>query len=186
MRKHIDRLLEVLIQLDDSYDFLLVISGHGSDDYERYLQDIARPLTQKGKVKFVGFLVGEELRNYYNAADLFVNSSASEGGPVSAMKALACETPLFSTDSGNVAERIRDNGTGLLVGAKNYNQWKEVLEQFLAGKPVKKFDRAEAEGYFDWQKLAAQFSEIYHQLSLRYGLYESRDRPSGRKAKIIA
>ncbi len=99
---------------------------------------------------------------------MFINPSYSEGGPVSAMKALACETLLFSTDSGNVAERMRENRSGLLVGAESYTQWKHALARFMDGEPIKKFDRQEAKRYYDWQEIAAAFANIYRELSQKY------------------
>ena len=170
LRKQVDKVIEVLKELDASYDFMLVISGHGTDTYEQYLRALAQPLLDKDKVRFVGYITGEEARNYYNSADMFINSSFSEGGPVSAMKALACETLVFSTDSGNVAERMRENGSGLLVGQASYAQWKHALARFMDGEPLKKFDRAEAEAHYDWQKIAAKFAEIYRQLAFQYHL----------------
>ena len=172
LRKQVAELIEVLKELDSTYDFLLIVSGHGTEAYEQYLQDIARPLLEKDKARFVGYVTGETLRHYYNSADLFVNPSASEGGPVSAMKALACETPVFSTDSGNVAERMRENGSGILVGVTDFAEWKRVLAEFMEGRRPPQFDREEAESYYDWQRIAAKFAEIYHQLGLRYNLYQ--------------
>lgn len=161
MRKQIDKLIRIFNELDADYDFLLLISGHGTEKYEKYLKDLAKPLMDKGKVKFTGYLTGNTLRKHYASADLFLNTSNSEGGPVSAMKAIACETPLFSTNIGNVAERMRKNKSGILVGINDYKQWKKEIEQVLQGKKVKLFDRKEGEEKYDWQKLAARFSELY-------------------------
>jgi glycosyltransferase involved in cell wall biosynthesis len=166
--KQIDQVIRVFKELEASHDFLLIVSGHGEDQYEHYLQDLAQPLIAKDKARFVGYISGEQARHYYNSADLFINSSTTEGGPVSAMKALACETPVFSTDIGNVAERMRDHGAGILVGVNDYAQWKQKLARFMDGAPVKKFDRAEAEAHYDWQKIAAKFSEIYRSLGQQY------------------
>ena len=184
MRKQIDKLLEVLKELDHKHDFLLLISGHGTEAYEKYLHDKAQPLLEKGKVRFVGFHTGDKLRKYYSSADLFINPSCSEGGPVSAMKALACETPLFNTNVGNVAESMEKNGSGILVGIRDYQQWKEKLEAFLSGEKVKLFDRKEAEKLYDWQKVAARFSAIYrmlHQQSLEQKFYPAQDDSYNRK-----
>lgn len=167
-RKQKDKLLEVFKELDKNHDFMLVISGHGTNEYEAYLKEIARPLMEKDKVRFVGYITGETLKKYYSAADLFINPSKSEGGPVSSMKAIACETPVFSTNIGNVAEQMRRNRSGILVETFNYQQWKNELEKFLLGRPVKLFDRNEAELLYDWQKIAARFSEIYHHLYENY------------------
>lgn len=172
--KQVDKVIEIFRELDASYDFMLVISGHGTNTYEQHLRALAQPLIDNDKIRFVGYITGEELRDYYNSADLFINPSASEGGPVSAMKAIACETPVMATNSGNVAERMRDNGSGILVGTGAFAQWQRELVRFLDGVPVKKFDRAEAETYYDWQKIAAQFARIYRQLGLRYNLYAEK------------
>jgi len=166
--KQIDKVIQVFKELDTTHDFLLIISGHGTDQYEQYLRALAQPLITKDKVRLVGYITGEQARCYYNSADLFINSSTSEGGPVSAMKALACETPVFSTDIGNVAERMRNNGAGMLVGISNYAQWRQQLARFMDGVSVKKFDRAEAKEQYDWQKIATKFSEIYRGLGHRY------------------
>ena len=168
MRKQIDKLIEVLIRLSSQHDFLLIVSGHGTDEYEAYLKTLASPLLEQDRIRFVGFLKGDEMLRYFNSADLFVNPSKSEGGPVSAMKAIACEVPLFSTDSGNVAERMRDNGTGILVGIEAYDDWEKRLHEFLSGQPVTPFDRQEAKAHYDWQTIAGQFVEIYQTLHRKY------------------
>lgn len=163
-RKQKDKLLAVFKELDKSHDFLLVISGHGTQAYEQYLKEKAGPLLKKDKVRFVGYQTGESLKKYYASADLFINPSNSEGGPVSSMKAIACETPVFSTNIGNVAEQMRRNKSGILVGIRDYEQWKNELEQVLQGKVVKTFDRKEAEALYDWRKIAIKFTEIYRHL----------------------
>lgn len=167
--KQIDKVIEVFNKLDgEGYDFLLLISGHGTHEYERYLRGLAATLMKKDKVRFVGYITGKTLRQYYNSADLFLNASISEGGPVSAMKAIACEIPVISTYSGNVAERLREKRAGILLKNKAYKEWKEVFARVIEGMEVKKFDRSEAEEFYDWQKIAAKFAEIYRHLSDSY------------------
>ena len=166
--KQVDKVIRIFLELDESYNFMLVISGHGTEEYEQHLKKLAAPLLNKNKARFTGYVTGETLRNYYNAADLFINSSVSEGGPVSAMKAIACETPLMSTDIGNVAERMRQNHSGILVGIQDYPRWKNAIEEVLQGKAVKLFDRNEASVHYDWQEVAAKFSHVYRLLSEKY------------------
>lgn len=166
--KQVDKVIEIFSGLAKSYDFLLVISGHGTEDYEATLKQKAQPLLDQGKVRFTGYLTGELLRHYYNASDLFINSSVSEGGPGSAIKAAACETPIFSTDVGNVAERMAEQGTGIICGIRDFKAWKSAFEKVLEGEEVKLFDRKTAYKYYDWQQVAAQFSGIYQNLEDRY------------------
>lgn len=162
--KQVDQVIKLFCELNERYDFTLVLSGHGSQAYEGYLRTLAQPLIEKGKVKFVGFITGDLLRQYYSSADLFINTSVSEGGPVSSMKAIACEVPVFTTDIGNVAERMRANRSGVLVGIRAYDQWKRALIRVLEGQPVKRFNRAEAHAYYDWQEIAAKQVAIYQYL----------------------
>ena len=166
--KQIDKVIEVFKALNDTHDFMLLITGHGTEEYEAYLRTLAAPLLARDKIRFQGFVTGEPLRHCYNSADLFLNTSVSEGGPVSAMKAIACGIPVFSTRMGNVAERMQQNGSGILADIKAYDQWKTYFVAVMAGKAVKKFDRQEAEQYYDWSKIAAQFLKIYRSLYQQY------------------
>ena len=166
--KQVDKVIEVFKTLNDTHDFMLIITGHGTEEYEAYLNTLAAPLLARDKVRFLGFVTGERLRHCYNSTDLFLNTSVSEGGPVSAMKAIACGIPVFSTRMGNVAERMQQNGSGILADIRAYDQWKTHFVAVIKGETVKKFDRQEAEEYYDWSKIATQFLKIYRNLYQQY------------------
>lgn len=51
----------------------------------------------------------EELVYYYNAADLLLLTSLSEGSPNVIKEAMACNCPIISTDVGDVSELIADS-----------------------------------------------------------------------------
>ena len=113
--KQLDKLIQVLTKLSKKHDFLLLVSGHGVEEYEKYLRNEAAELLDRDMIRFVGYLTGLSLRQHYCAADVFVHTSVSEGGPVAAMKAVACGTPILMSNVGNVAENLRENGTGKLL-----------------------------------------------------------------------
>ncbi len=50
----------------------------------------------------------DEMATYYNAADVLLLPSKSEGSPNSVKEAMACNTPVVTTDVGDVAERLAD------------------------------------------------------------------------------
>lgn len=165
--KQIDKLIQVLKRLDKQYDFLLMISGHGEEEYEHYLRKEAETLLQAKKVQFVGFLRGESLRMHYCAADVFVHPSISEGGPGAAMKAIACGTPVIISKISHVAERMQENGSGKVIEPFNYAQWQVILEEVLQGKQLKAFPREEGKALYDWKVVAKRFVEIYRSLGNR-------------------
>lgn len=162
--KQLDKLIEVLTDLSKNHDFLLLVSGHGVEEYEEYLRKEAKSLLDRDMVRFVGYLTGETLRMHYCAASVFVHTSVSEGGPVAAMKAVACGTPILISNVGNVAEQMRENGSGKLLDPYKYDQWKKELANILNGEKLKPFPREQGKALYDWQAVAKKFVEVFRRL----------------------
>jgi glycosyltransferase involved in cell wall biosynthesis len=162
--KQLDKLIQVLTALSKQHDFLLLVSGHGEQEYETYLHEEGRELMARDMLRFVGYLTGDELRKHYCAATAFLHTSVSEGGPVAAMKAIACETPVIITDIGNVAEQMRANGSGKLLDPHDYIQWEKVLAGILQGEVPELFPREEGRKLYDWQEIAKKFVETFRKL----------------------
>lgn len=70
---------------------------------------------------FMGYYPNEELLKYYNSnkVDLFINTSSTEGVPVSIMEAQSYGIPVIATDTGGVKELVKE-GTGSLLPV-NFN-----------------------------------------------------------------
>ena len=162
--KQLDKLMEVLSPLSREYDFLLLVSGHGTPEYEAYLKEKAKDLLAQDKIRFVGYLTGEDLRRHYCASDLFVHTSISEGGPVAAMKAIACGTPVLITKIANVAEELAKDGSGKLIDPFDYEEWTRVFKAILEGEKVKAYPREKAAKMYDWQAVAGEFVKTFHEL----------------------
>lgn len=157
--KQIDKFIDVLKNVNEN--FLFIIVGHGFSEYEDFLREKARILITKNKIRFEGYKTSDELVEYYNAADLFIHISKSEAGPVSIMEAMACGIPVFCTDTGNTAEVIKKNNAGIIVGIKNYKEWKEKLIDYLKGKPIKALDVNIVKEHYNWKNIANKIITIY-------------------------
>lgn len=80
-------------------------------DYPR-----AKQVVEAAKEKFDGQIelqqvIGvshERIPVYMNAADALLITSKREGGPITVKEALACNTPVVSTDVGDVREHVED------------------------------------------------------------------------------
>ncbi len=79
--------------------------------------------------QFVGPVKNADLMAYYQRqpADVFVNTSSSEGLPVSIMEACSFGIPAVATDVGGTAEIVREGETGFLLPA-------DLTPQLLAEK----------------------------------------------------
>lgn len=71
--------------------------------------DIARSVT------FVDTVPHEAVARVLNECDIFVSPSYNEGGPRSAVEAMACGLPVISTRIGTMKEIIQDGENGLFI-----------------------------------------------------------------------
>ncbi len=169
--KQIDWVIKIFHDIDKSgnYNFKLMIAGHGRENYEHYLKTVGLELLKKGKLVFTGFLKDEEMLRLYQASDLFISASKAEGGPVSVVKAAACETPIMATRVNGVDDILEQHGAGILVGAFDYKQWQIQILQFLKDRLlVKLMDRKKAEEIFNWQNISKRFIDIYRSLKVKH------------------
>lgn len=157
--KQVDKVIEILSNIEK--DFLFIVVGHGTREYEEYLICKAEKLLRQKKIIFTGYKTGSELIKYLHSADLFIHVSKAEAGPVTVMEAMACEIPVFCTDTGNTAEVLKENNSGLVVGVINYKEWKEKLISYLNGAPVKAVNIDVVKTHYDWKSVAEKFTEIY-------------------------
>jgi glycosyltransferase involved in cell wall biosynthesis len=160
--KQVDKIIEVLSDIEK--DFLYIVVGHGTREYEEYLNRKAEKLKVHDKIIFAGYKTVPELVKYYNSADLFIHVSKGEAGPVVNMEAMACGLPVFCTDTGNTAEVLKENNAGIVVGINNYKEWEEELIDYLNGKPVRALDIDVVKEHYDWANIAVKFVEIYDKI----------------------
>jgi glycosyltransferase involved in cell wall biosynthesis len=161
--KQIDKAIMVLNQIEQKQDlnFIFFIGGSGDDAYEEYLRLLAKDLMEKGKVKFVGYLDDQEVRNLYHATDLFMLNSTNEGCPVSVIKALACHIPVFTTNVGHTAALLKQEKAGVVVSVDNYDSWEEELTGIMRKRKVVKLDRDIAYNHYNWGSIARRVNDIY-------------------------
>lgn len=111
-QKRYDRAFEALSMLKaDHYDFELWILGSGEleEDLRKKVQE--RNLTDV--VSFKGFI--KPVYPYLKVADLLLNTSESEGYPLTICEALCLGRPIVATNITGANELITASGAGILV-----------------------------------------------------------------------
>lgn len=63
-------------------------------------------------VKFIPWIANSSLSKYYQAADLFITSSTTEGFSISCLESLACGTPVLAQKSAGSVEMIKPGLNG--------------------------------------------------------------------------
>ncbi len=97
---------------------LFIIGDDGMKVYVNELKEICRDHAIEDKVFFTGKVSEEELKAYYETADLFLCMSEHEGFGVPLLEAMKMGVPVISYRSSAIPETM--NGAGILVNEKNY------------------------------------------------------------------
>ena len=115
--KRVDLLAKSLKFLNDDPDvkirWIHFGDGDGLDEIKAYAEENLTNIN----VDFKGNVKNAELMNYYKneSINLFVNTSSSEGLPVSIMEACSFGIPIIATDVGGTSEIVIENKTGMLL-----------------------------------------------------------------------
>lgn len=93
--KNVDVLIDALLEVDqDGCSFTATVVGKAlpkDEGYEAMIKDKAKPLLDKGKIKFVGSIANSKTPEIYNTHELFVNLTDSGSFDKTILEAMACE-----------------------------------------------------------------------------------------------
>lgn len=113
--KGLDVLIEAFSQIAGDDSSRLAICGPSSDQYETQLRSLVRQFGLEDKVIFTGMLDREAVWAAMNAADVFVLPSHHENFGISALEAIACETPVILSDQVGLGSYLENQGVGVVT-----------------------------------------------------------------------
>jgi glycosyltransferase involved in cell wall biosynthesis len=149
--KGLDYLLEAIkIVKNNITNVKLIIGGRG--ELLDYYKNRVKKLNIEDNVKFHGFIPDEKLTEYYNKCEVFILpsiDSKQEGFGIVLIEALACGTPVVTTNIVGMADEIKKYNAGMVVEPKNSKLLAESIIKVLANSEkytsnikeiIKKFD----------------------------------------------
>lgn len=89
-------------------DWVLVIAGGGTEDYQSKLRNLVNRLGLENSVVFIGSQFGDNKAACFMNSDAFVLPSNSEGFPVTILEAWSYKLPVAMTRACNVPEGFED------------------------------------------------------------------------------
>lgn len=149
-------LVKAFAELRKTVDAQLVILGEGSlrDD----LTSLCQELGVSDRVSLPGFI--NNPYPYFQRAAVFVLSSACEAFGVVIIEALACGTPVVSTDCpGGPAEILGDGKYGMLVPVGRPDIMATAIERTLATASAPELRQARA-AEFDLEAVASAYLSV--------------------------
>jgi glycosyltransferase involved in cell wall biosynthesis len=136
----------------------LIIIGDGPE--LKALIALGRTVGVQDRIRFVGVLPQEELRNYYGAADALILASSREGWANVLLESMACGTPVVGSNVGGTAEVVSAPEAGVLMAERTPEGVAQALQRLFARRPDRGATRRYAEG-FGWGATTAGQLELF-------------------------
>jgi glycosyltransferase involved in cell wall biosynthesis len=144
-RKGHDLVIEALVLLPP--EVVLLIAGDGPE--EERLRTLVAAKGVAGRVRFLGRLGHDALREVYEAADILVLASSREGWANVLLEAMACGTPVVASNVWGTPEVVAAEAAGVLMRDRTREGVAEGVRTVLSRPPSRDATRAYAEG-FSW------------------------------------
>lgn len=151
--------IEALQQIENA---VLVIIGSGP--MRESLESLALRCGVGGRVQFVGEISQAELVKYYNAADVLVLASRSEGMPNVVLESLSCGTPVVATDVGGARDLVRSGQAGRLIRNRSVGALENALVSVLES-PADPQEVRKSVADFGWNETCGRIAGLFDRLS---------------------
>ena len=170
--KSIPRLVEAFAVLREQLaahpvygDLRLVIIGDTISQYPAVRQAVLKSKMEHA-VRFLGFVPFETLRCFYEAAAAFVFPSRHEGFGLPPLEAMACGTPVVTSNVSSLPEVAGD--AAMFVNPGNVFDIARGIRDVLTDEPLRaeliRRGRVQA-ARFSWERSARQVLEIYRDVA---------------------
>lgn len=169
VRKNLGALVEAFGRAlpELSPDTRLVIAGRAHSDNRRLyppLEPAIRSWGLEGHVVLTGRVSDVEKLGLYNLADLYVSASLYEGFGLSPLEAMACGTPVISSNRASLSEVV---GTGGLLVDPTPARLAAAIVSVMTDERLRRDlgRRALARaGTFSWQRTADTTRDVYRRV----------------------
>ena len=164
-RKNLPRVLEAYAQLQEwSEAWKLVIVGARKWKSSPVFEAVKR-LGLEDKVLFTGYVDEDDLPALYNGADLFVFPSLYEGFGLPVLEAMACGTPVITSNCSSLPEVAGD--AALLVDPFQVQAIADGMQSVLADPEiatVMKERGLQQAQRFSWERTACETIAVYEKV----------------------
>ncbi|OCL25566.1 hypothetical protein U472_14640 [Orenia metallireducens] len=160
--KNIPRLLKALSKVNE--DSKLIIVGKRDKAYDEIFEVIDKYQLNE-RVIFTGFVPDEDLILLYNAATLFVYPSLYEGFGLPPLEAMACGTPVITSNVSSLPEVVGD--AAITINPYNIEELSDSINKVLSSKELqqelsqKGLERSKE---FTWRRTAEETLKVYEEL----------------------
>lgn len=159
--KNLPRLISAFAALPQRENYQLWLAGTLDQRYTPQLLQLADSLGIKHQVKFLGYISYAELPSLYNQALALIFPSLWEGFGIPVLEAMACGTPVITSNISSLPEVVGD--AGLLIDPYNVSAITDALKT-IAQDPQLRLKMRDLSlkraSQFSWQRTGELTKEI--------------------------
>ena len=165
-RKNLSRLIQAYARLKTrrELDHKLVIGGGKGWLYDDVFQR-ASDLRVEEDVIFSGYIPDEDLPALYSLAEMFVFPSLYEGFGLPPLEAMACGTPVITSNVSSLPEIVE--GAGIMINPLDIDELAQAIDNLLTDSALQRelcekgIERAKA---FTWRATAEKLLGLYQRV----------------------
>lgn len=166
-RKNVQGVLHAISKLSTGLkkEYMFVAAG-GTGWLNNEVYNLIENLGLTGIVKFLGYLDDDELPVLYNAATAFVYPSFYEGFGLPPLEAMACGTPVITSNVSSIPEVVGD--AAFKVDPANIEELATAIEKVLSDNELRRqLSEAgiERSKKFSWKKTAEATLAVYKKVA---------------------
>lgn len=166
--KNLVRLIEAfkILLWDPKIRVQLLIVGKKDTKSSAVIRTIER-LNLKDSIRLTGYVSKEDLPLIYNAALAFVFPSLYEGFGLCPLEAMACGTPVISSDFTSLKEVLGD--AALIFNPLDIRDMADKMRQIITDEALRKQLKQKGlrrASEFSWKRCALETLEVYEELGV--------------------
>ena len=168
-QKNYALLINVFAEVRKYAEKEVYLSIAGSGPLKGRLAALIQELGLEKHITLLGNVKREDIPAFLTTLDIYVQSSVSEGSPLSIKEAMAATLPIISTNVGGIPEMIISGETGILVPYDDKNEFIRALNELINMDAVKREKIGKnaygyAMKYFSVETIAKKNAAIYRKL----------------------
>jgi glycosyltransferase involved in cell wall biosynthesis len=162
--KNLQRLIDAFAGLANNHDYELWIAGPADERYTPILQAQVENLCLTNQVKFLNYVAYNQLPIIINQALALVFPSLWEGFGLPVLEAMACGTPVITSNISSLPEVVGD--AAILVNPDNTNEITEAMQRLADDTVLRSHFRTlslKQASQFSWEKTGLATKEVLKQ-----------------------
>lgn len=119
----------------NGYNVNLSIAGDGSA-FRDVVEYVKLKNIPENKIKFLGYISGDNKKNTFKEHDIFCLPSYEEGMPSAVLEAMSFGLPVITSPVGGLKDFFENNKMGFLAKDKNSNEVFDLLKKLISNKKL--------------------------------------------------